>query len=121
MIDTLGSKCYRILKRTIMHMDEEGFLKDAKGILMKNGRFFCSKCFRENPRPVQPHKRHLEARIGPVEEVHHLTDVGVVITETDLGTDDSAYMCDKCGEGIRSPRKEVNHQNQSGPSKTETE
>lgn len=86
-----------------MSMTETEFLKDAKGILMKNGRFLCLKCFRESPLSPQIRRRHLEARIGHMGGVSHLKDVGVVVSETDLETDDTLYICDKCGEEVRGP------------------
>lgn len=85
----------------IMSVSDPGFLKNAGGVLTKDGRLLCLKCFREDLFPFQRRKGHLESRIGPIVEGSGLKDIGVIITQTDVEVDDLTHLCDKCGGEIK--------------------
>lgn len=84
-----------------MSTEDSEHRKDVKGILMKNGRLFCLRCFGKNLPSVLWRQRHLETRIGPTVELPRLRDMGLVITQTDVEADDTGYICDKCGQKIK--------------------
>jgi hypothetical protein len=67
-----------------------GFLEDAKGVLKNNGRVLCMKCIEEDP-----------ARFDPLSDESPQREAGRVITETDLKTKGSSYICHNCREQIR--------------------